>query len=139
MTIMAPILNSAGESANSYHRLIDHTKPKTFISRIKHEKSLPMKKRMFPADIMNIVEKSTFKLTPYEKPVTRSRGRRQVPSSTNIPNNANKENKAIATGNKRVSIESVCFSLFFSNYSYCIRFCDFNWKDFNLCYLFIHY
>lgn len=68
-----------------YRRADDESKKKTFLHRINFEKCLPFKKRMFPMEVRR--QKPHFKPTPYEKPVTRSQGRRSV-----TPNLANKEN-----------------------------------------------
>lgn len=68
-------------------------KKKTFLYRINFEKSLPPKKRMFPTDL--VFDKPRFMPTPYEKPVTRSQGRRG--------NSSNKENQAIAAVKGKVS------------------------------------
>lgn len=78
-----------------YKRALDTTKKKTFLNRINYEKSLPLKKRLFPIEFRN--SKPRFKLTPYEKPVTRSQGRRTIGS-----NCANKENLSSSSDNPTV-------------------------------------
>lgn len=75
----------------------DDHKKKIFVSRINFEKCLPFKKRLFQIELQQ--EKSRFRPTPYEKPVTRSQGRRSVGMHSN---SANKENKEISTNDGKV-------------------------------------
>lgn len=79
-----------------YRRLCDATKKKTFFNRETFEKSLPLKKRLFPIEFR--ITKPRFKPTPYEKPVTRSQKRRST-----TPNSANKENQTVSTDNEKVN------------------------------------
>lgn len=79
-----------------YRRLCDDSKKKTFFNRLNFEKSLPLKKRLFPNEFR--ITKPRFKPMPYEKPVTRSQRRRST-----TPNSANKENQTISSDNEKVN------------------------------------
>lgn len=79
-----------------YRRTDDESKKKTFLNRINFEKCLPFKKRMFPIEVQN--KKTHFKPTPYEKPVTRSQGRRSVTPKLN-----NKENHVDSSNVEKVT------------------------------------
>lgn len=81
-----------------YQRELNANKKKTFINRINHEKSLPLKKRLFPTEIRS--SKPRFRPTPYEKPVTRSQGRRSIGS-----NCANKENQSTSPDSIKVTLQ----------------------------------
>lgn len=103
--IMAPKVkrskNTPEDREMPYQRLAGQVcKKKTFLNRINFEKCLPLKKRLFPIEFACFqLEKPRFKPTPYEKPVTRSQGRRSV-----VENSSNKENQAVqSTANAKVN------------------------------------
>lgn len=74
----------------------EECKKKIFLNRINFEKCLPLKKRLFPIEFGKL--KPRFKPTPYEKPITRSQGRRSIGS-----NSSNKENQTISPENEKVN------------------------------------
>lgn len=103
---MAPRIKRSANVSEALDRLTNQLlKKRTFINRIKYEKCLPLKKRMFPVEFLKVVARPVFKPTPYEKPITRSRGRRSIESNkASDDDKSNKENKVILTDNEKVRI-----------------------------------
>lgn len=86
---MAPKVKNKKQNAHShdchYQRSNNINKPKTFLTRMNYEKSLPFKKRLFLIEFN--IKKQHFKPMPYEKPVTRSQQRRSSKLNANDKEN----------------------------------------------------